>query len=79
MEEEEDYISLGKKDRGRDKDAPTPSKVPCRKIPRGHGPKKFGQGEEEYNEEGEDMDTNEENKEEDIEPREELASNPKKK
>ena len=35
-------------------------KTQCKKIPRGHGPKDLGQEDEEYNEEGEDMNTNEE-------------------
>lgn len=39
LEDEGDYLSSGKKARGKDKDTPTPSKVSCRKSPRGHGPK----------------------------------------
>ena len=78
-EEEEDYLSSRKKAWGRDKDTPTPSKFLCRKSPRGHGPKTTGQGEDEYNEEGEDMDTDDEYKGEDDENREELVDNPKKK
>lgn len=46
-EEEEDYQSSGKKTRGRDKDTPTQSKVPCRKILRCHVPKIVSQGGEE--------------------------------
>lgn len=42
-------------------------------------PKTAGQGEEDYNEEGEDMDTDEENKGVDVETREEPIGNPKKK
>ena len=51
----------------------------CRKSPRDYGPKTVGQRGKQYNEEGEDIDTDEENKEEDVEPREEPTGNPKKK
>ena len=42
LEEENDYLSSRKKVKENVKKMPTSTKVPCRKSPRGHGPKTVG-------------------------------------
>ena len=59
-----------------EKKLPSLTKALYRKSPRGLGPKIAGQGDEEYNEEGDDMDTGEGNKEEeDVKREEPVAKN----
>lgn len=48
-----------------------------RKIPRGHTPKKVGQLEDEYNEDGDGMDTDEESQDLEVVTRAEMGGNPK--
>lgn len=73
--EDEDANPLsGKKAKVFEKKSPFSTKAPCKKSPRGTRFKISGQGAEEYNEEGDDMEIDEENKEEEDVNREELVA-----
>lgn len=71
LEDDKDNISPRKKDKALEKKSSSSTKNQNRKIPRGLWLKPLGQGDEEYNEEGEDMNTNDENKEEEDTMKEE--------
>ncbi len=70
---------MGKESKGKEKGTPTPVGDLRRKIPRGHTPKKVGQSEYEYNEDGNGMDMDEGSQGLDVASRMELDGNPKKK
>ena len=71
LKDEEDNISSGKKAKAFEEKLPSSTKILCRKSPRGLGPKATGQGDEEYNKEGEDMNNNDENEEEEEDTKKE--------